>query len=127
MVRWESLRNVRVDDLGKGELAAVRHEVEALRLDASRLHGLPFQVILGGLGIGSRLGLLGDRLDSLGAVDRLLGAGDIGQPTSKLLEVCVQRMVGVVSWMVWGAWSTHAACAHLNMVKEFGGIDKMGS
>lgn len=95
-MRWGILRNVRVDDLGKGELAAVRHEVKALRLDASGLHGLPFQVILGGFGIGSRLGLLGDRPDSLGAVDRLLGAGDIGQPTSESLEVCVQRMAGVV-------------------------------
>lgn len=97
----ESLRNVRVDNLGKSELATVRHEVEALRLDASRLHGGPFQVISGGYGIGSGLGLLGDRLDGLGAIDRLLGTGNIGQPRNKLLENCVQRMVH--EW-VWGAW-----------------------
>ena len=85
-MRRRNLRNVRVDDLGKGELAAVRHKVKALRLNASRLHGMPFQVVPGDLGVRGSLGLLSDRLDGLGAVDRLLGTGDIGQTAGKFVR-----------------------------------------
>ena len=124
MVGWKSLRNVGVDDLGKGELATVRHQVEALRLDAGRLHGRPFQVISGGFGIRSGLGLLSNRPDGLGAVDRLFGAGDISQSTSKLLEDLrpAHGGGGIINGF-WGSLgSTHAACAHLNMVKEVEGL-----
>jgi len=75
------LRHVTIDDLDKCQLTVVRHDVEGLRLDASRIHGLPFQVVSGELGIRRRLGLLGDRPNGRWPIDGLLGAGDVGHPT----------------------------------------------
>ncbi len=75
-----NLRNVAVDDLCEGNVAGVREEIEAFRLDASGLQRLPLEVIAGSLSVWLRLGLLGDRLDRGGAIDGLLGAGDVGQP-----------------------------------------------
>lgn len=61
-------------------MAAVGSEVERLRLDAGRVHGNPLQVIFLELGVGRLGGLLGDWLDGFGAIDGLLGAGDVGEP-----------------------------------------------
>lgn len=74
------LHHVTIDDLGKTEFTSVRHEVEALRLDASRVHGLPFQVIAGELRVGISLGLDADRLDGRRTVDGLRSPCDVGQP-----------------------------------------------
>lgn len=73
------VRNVAVDDLRETNDAVIRHEVEALGLDASRLHSSPFQVVPDELRVRRLLGLFGNRLDGRGAIDGLLGAGDIGQ------------------------------------------------
>lgn len=55
--------------------------VEGLSLDTGRVHGPPFQVHLGQLGVRRVVRLLGHRLDGLGAVDGLLRPGDIRQPS----------------------------------------------
>lgn len=88
-----SVRHVTIDDLGKGELAVFRHEIEGLRLDAGRFHRLPFHVITGEFRIGCRLGLFGDRLDGRGAIDGLLGAGNIGEPDEEQV-----RTMGRARW-----------------------------
>lgn len=54
-------------------------DVEHLRLHTGRVHHLPFQVVAGELGVGNGLGFFSHRLDGLGPVDGLLGAGDIGE------------------------------------------------
>lgn len=75
----EPLHNVAIDYLAKRKLAVVCNQVETLRLDAGRLHGLPFQVIACKLCVRCGLGLLGDRLYRARSVDGLLRAGDVGQ------------------------------------------------
>jgi hypothetical protein len=75
-----NVRHVTIDDLDKGKLTTVGHEIKGVRLDAGRLRRLPFQIIPSELRIGRCLSLLGDRLDGGRAVDRLLSAGDVGQP-----------------------------------------------
>jgi len=77
------LHHVTIDDLGKTEFTSVRHEVEALRLNASRVHGLPFQVIAGELRVGSSLGFDAHRLDGRRTVDGLRRPGDVGQPNDE--------------------------------------------
>lgn len=82
MWRGRDIRNVAVDDLAHGNVAIIGKEVEALRLDIGRVHLLPLEVLTGELGVG-RLGrLLGDGLDGRGPIDGLLGAGDVGQPST---------------------------------------------
>lgn len=79
----QNARHVTIDDLGKCELALIRHEVEALRLDARRVQRDPFEVVPGELGKGHFFGLVGDRSNGRGPVDGLLGAGDVGQPGAR--------------------------------------------
>lgn len=78
--RRVSLRHVTIDDLDKCDSAVVRLEVEDLCLDASRLHGLPFQIVAPDLGVWCCLAFFGNRLNGRRPVDRLLCSGDIGQP-----------------------------------------------
>jgi hypothetical protein len=72
--------NVAMDDLAQGVVSTFRHDVEALGLNAGVAQGLPLQVRVGEFGEGRLLGLLGYRLDGRGAIDRLLGARNIGEP-----------------------------------------------
>lgn len=67
----EALRDVAVDDLGKAKVAVVSHDVETLGFDTGRVHGAPFQILLGEFGVGRGLCLLGDRVQGRGAVDGL--------------------------------------------------------
>jgi hypothetical protein len=73
-------RNVAVDDLNHADVAAVGDEVPGLSLDTGRVDCVPLHVISGQLGVGLCLCLLADGLDGRGAIDGLLGAGDVGQP-----------------------------------------------
>lgn len=70
-----------MDDLGKCKMSAVRHEVEALRLNTRGVHGDPFHVVSLQLGVGCRLRLLGDGADRFRPIDGLLRAGHVGQPS----------------------------------------------
>lgn len=74
------VHNVGVDNLSEADVALLGHEVETEGLNRGRVHGVPFHVIVGELGVRGCLGLLGDRADVGWAIDWLLGAGDIGQP-----------------------------------------------
>lgn len=65
-------------------MVVLAKDVDGLSLDRRRVHGLPFQVLTLRLGEGCLLGLDGDRLDGLGAIDGLLGTGDIGQPRARI-------------------------------------------
>jgi hypothetical protein len=58
-----TVRNVAVNDLGHGDMAIVRGEVEGLGLDIRRIHALPFQIISSELRIFGGLSLFGDRSD----------------------------------------------------------------
>lgn len=70
-----------MDDLGKCKMSAVRHEVEALRLDARGVHCHPFHVVSCQLSVGRRLRLLADGVDRFRAIDGLFRAGHVGQPS----------------------------------------------
>lgn len=72
-------RNVAVDHLNENQGPVVCHDVESLCLHIRVLVCLPSQVVLGQDGVGSLSGLLSDRLDGLGAVDRLLRAHRRGE------------------------------------------------
>lgn len=69
-----------MNDLHKRQVAAVRRQVENLRLNARRVHVHPFEIVARELRVRHRRGLLGDGADGGGAVDGLLGAGHVGQP-----------------------------------------------
>ena len=78
---WEGVgcsRDIAVDNLGEADVPALGEEVEGLRLDAGRVHGLPFQVVLRELREGRLLRLDGHGAEGGGAVDRLGRPGDIG-------------------------------------------------
>jgi hypothetical protein len=79
ILETRNIRYVTIDELSKGDVTVVAKDVKGVCLNRSRVHSLPLQVISRDLGVGSLLGLCSDRLDGRGAVDRLLGAGDIGQ------------------------------------------------
>lgn len=72
--------DVVVDDLEESNVAALRYEIESLRLDIRIVESLPFEVLLGQLGEGRVACILTDRLDGFRAVDGLLGTGNRGQP-----------------------------------------------
>lgn len=74
-----SSRDVAIDNLNPSQFSGIREEVERLSFDTGRLHSLPLEVILLQFRIGGLLRLLCDRLDGGGSVDRLLGAGNVGQ------------------------------------------------
>lgn len=67
-------RNVAVDDLDHEQVPVVGHDVEGLGLHIGVLVSLPALLVLGQDGVRSLGGLLGDRLDGLGAIDGLLRA-----------------------------------------------------
>lgn len=102
-----NLLDIAVYNLGHTQLSIVRNHVEGLGLDASRSHGLPFQIVSSEFGIGSRLCFLSDRLDGRRAIDGLLGAGDIGQPEEVLATWRGGNRKGLLS---------HCCLAQLNMV-----------
>lgn len=103
------LRNVVVDDLQKRQIAIVTHSVKGLRLDRGVLRSLPFHILLLQLCVRSGLGLLGNGLDGLRAVDGLLGTGNSCQtddnpdissttlcaPESKKPYVCLIQFIAV--------------------------------
>lgn len=60
-------------------MAAVRHEVKALRLDGGLIESHPLHIVAGKLRVRRRLGIFGDGLDSRRTVDGLLGTDDIGE------------------------------------------------
>lgn len=74
-----SLHNVAVDHLDEDHCAVVRHNVKGLGLDIGVGVCAPAQQVLVRLRIRSSLGLLRNRLDGLGAIDRLLGAHHSGE------------------------------------------------
>lgn len=78
--RMVTIRNVAVDNLGKGYIAIIAKEIEALGFNRCRIHGLPLQVITLELSKGRSDGLMSNRSDGTGAVDGLLSASDICQP-----------------------------------------------
>lgn len=59
----DAVRHVTIDDLGERRMAVVRCEVEAKGLDTRSVHCVPLHVVSLQLGVGSRLGLLGDIAD----------------------------------------------------------------
>lgn len=96
------IRNIAIDDLEKSDVAVLAKDVDGLGLDRRRVHGLPLQVLTLDLGEGRLLGLDGDRLDGLGAIDGLLGAGDIGQPRARVFQSSVFMLLLEVKK---GSWS----------------------
>lgn len=74
-----SLHNVAVDHLDEDHCPVVCHDVEGLGLDIGVGVCAPAQKVLVHLGIWSSLSLLRNRLDGLGAIDRLLGAHHGGE------------------------------------------------
>jgi hypothetical protein len=54
------VRHVTIDDLDKYDLTIIRRNVEGLRLDAGRVHDLPFQVVSRELRVRRSLGLFSD-------------------------------------------------------------------
>lgn len=78
-----NVRHVAVDDLAHAHLAAIGREVEGLGLDKVAIDFLPLEVIALGLGVGCFFGLFGDGVESASAVNRLLSAGDVGQPVEE--------------------------------------------
>jgi len=73
-----------MDDLGKGNMPAIRKAVELLRLHAGRLHICPSQVVICELSIWDCFCLLCYGLDGRRAVDGLFGAHHIGHPTRQI-------------------------------------------
>lgn len=69
-------RDVAIDNLDHCKSALVGHDIEGLSLDAGILVCPPFQIVLGQFGVGGGLGLFGDGLDGVGAIDGFLRAGD---------------------------------------------------
>lgn len=90
-----SSRDVAVDDLTQPKVAVVRREVKGLRLDASRIHGHPFYIVLCNFRVRDGVCLPGDGLDGVGAIDGLLSAGDICQPAAVQRTVCARRWVAL--------------------------------
>ena len=64
-------QDVAVDDLGHADATIVACHVEGFAFDVGRVHALPYEVLLGELGVGCRFGLLGDALDGRWSIDRL--------------------------------------------------------
>jgi hypothetical protein len=79
-------RNVAVDDLHHDQIATVGHDIKGLSLNIGILISAPPQVVLGQLGIGGLLGLLGDRLNGLGAIDGLLSARNTCEATYSMVN-----------------------------------------
>lgn len=77
--RGRCLHNVTVDHLNENHSPVVGHDVEGLGLDISVGVCAPAQNFLVDLAEGSGLSLLRHRLDSIWAIDRLLGAHDGGE------------------------------------------------
>ncbi len=75
-----SVRHVTIDDLGKREVAAIRHQVEALGFDAGGFHSPPFEVFPGEFRVRRVFCFLSNRLDRGRAIDGLLGPSHVGQP-----------------------------------------------
>jgi hypothetical protein len=82
----EFLHNVTVDNLDEHHCPIVGHDVEGLGLDIGVRVCAPAQNLLIHIGEGSGLGLLRNRLDSLWAIDRLLGA-HYGGETARIESV----------------------------------------
>lgn len=73
------VRDVAVDNLRQRNVTAVSGKVEALRLNAGAVHGVPFMIIALQLSIWSCLCLLGDTLDVGWAIDWLFCADGVGK------------------------------------------------
>lgn len=75
------IRNVAVNDLYEADMTVVRDKIKGCSLDVGPLQGPPLEVITGELRVRRLLGLLGNGSNGRWAVDGLLSAGDIGQPS----------------------------------------------
>lgn len=84
--RDRCLHNVTVDHLNENHSSVVSHDVEGLGLDIGVRVCAPAQNLLVHVGERGGLGLLRHRLDSLWAIDRLLGAHD-GRETVRIESV----------------------------------------
>ena len=72
-------RNVAVDNLSERDVTAVCGKVEALRLNAGAVHGVPFHVITSELSVWGCLCLLGDSANVGWAIDWLFCADGVGK------------------------------------------------
>ena len=68
-----NLRDIAVNQLHKGKMAIFGVHVESLGFDARGFRSNPFLVLLRENGIGCCLGLLGDGMNGIRAIDRLGG------------------------------------------------------
>ena len=89
------LHDVAVDDLNHDQSAVVGHDIEGLSLDIGILIGTPPQILPGQFGITSSLGLLSDRLDGLGAIDRFLSASYTGQTMDRMMRSAMEFFPGI--------------------------------
>ena len=71
-------RYITIDDLRHANVSTLGHHVECLRFHACRVHSSPLEILLRQLGIWGGLGLLGDRLQCRGPIDRLCSTCNIG-------------------------------------------------
>ena len=80
------LRYVAIYNLHKAAVPTFGIQIEGLRLNGRGLHDRPFEVALGRLGEGWVARVGPHWLNGLGAILRLLGAGNAGQPVRLLVH-----------------------------------------